>query len=137
MTSRGRVSSAALATVGKLETVARPDAPYDLTDEQVDEWRAVVSRMPADWFPRETHAILAQYCRHVVRARRVSQLLTEMEKSKDFDVKEYRDLLRSEAEQSGALMSLTTKMRLAQQSTYDKSKRKPGVSRKPWESEEG
>jgi chaperone required for assembly of F1-ATPase len=24
----------------------RPDAPYDLTDEQAEEWRAIVNRMP-------------------------------------------------------------------------------------------
>jgi len=27
----------------------RPDAPNDLTDEQAEEWRAVVNRLPADW----------------------------------------------------------------------------------------
>jgi len=35
-----------------------------LTDEQAEEWRAVVSRMAADWFPRETHGMLLAYCRH-------------------------------------------------------------------------
>jgi hypothetical protein len=48
-----------VATVSAIETIARPDAPYDLTDEQSDEWWAVVNRMPADWFPRETHGNIA------------------------------------------------------------------------------
>ena len=136
MKQRGRDSAAAneIAAIGKLETVQRPDAPYDLTDEQVDEWRAVVARLPADWFTRETHALLAQYCRHVVRARRIAQLIDQAEKSDPFDVKEYRDLLRSEEEQSRAIASLATRMRLTQQTTYDKSKKKPGSGRKPWES---
>jgi hypothetical protein len=136
MKQRGRDSAAAneIAAIGKLETVQRPDAPYDLTDEQVDEWRAVVARLPADWFTRETHALLAQYCRHVVRARRIAQLIDQAEKSDPFDVKEYRDLLRSEEEQSRAIASLATRMRLTQQTTYDKSKKKPASGRKPWES---
>ena len=136
MKQRGRDSAAAneIAAIGKLETVQRPDAPYDLTDEQVDEWRAVVARLPADWFTRETHALLARYCRHVVRARRIAQLIDQAEKSDPFDVKEYRDLLRSEEEQSRAIASLATRMRLTQQTTYDKSKKKPATGRKPWDS---
>jgi hypothetical protein len=53
-----------------------------LTDEQATEWWAVVNRLPADWFPRETHALLIQYCRHVVSARRVAQLLTQAESAR-------------------------------------------------------
>jgi hypothetical protein len=34
------------------EIVQRPDAPYDLSDEQADEWRAVVDAMPAGHFMR-------------------------------------------------------------------------------------
>ena len=81
MGTRGRKSSAELSilTMPTLETIMRPDAPYDLTDEQADEWRAVVNRMPADWFPRETHGMLTQYCRHVVAARRVAQLVAQAE----------------------------------------------------------
>ena len=55
MGSRGRKSTQALAVAtvtGPVEIVQRPDAPYDLTDEQVDEWRAVVNSLPADWFQR-------------------------------------------------------------------------------------
>lgn len=135
MATRGRKSIASLTVAAPLETVPRPDAPYDLTDEQSDEWWAVVNRMPAEWFPRETHAMLAQYCRHVVRARRIAQLLNAAESAKEFDVKEYRDLLRSEEEQSRAIASLATRMRLSQQATYDKSKGKgkAGGVKKPWE----
>lgn len=135
MGSRGRTSGAELtvAALGHVESIQRPDAPYDVDNEQAEEWRAVVSRMPADWFQRETHPLLTQHCRIVVRARRVAQLLNAMEKSEAFDVKEYRDLLRTEAELTSTLMSLATKMRLSQQTTYDKSKKKPGQVSKPWE----
>ena len=52
---RGPKSSAALEipSVADLRGDARPEPPEDLTEEQAAEWRAVVDRLPADWFPRE------------------------------------------------------------------------------------
>ncbi|MBS7696259.1 MULTISPECIES: hypothetical protein [unclassified Chelatococcus] len=136
MAKRGRVPAASLAvaSIPTIETIERPDAPYDLTDEQADEWWAVVNRMPVDWFPRETHGMLAQYCRHVVRARRLAQLLNKLETSEDIDVKEYRDLLRSEEEQSRAISSLATRMRISQQATVRAEQaRKPTTMKPPWQ----
>lgn len=137
MKTRGRTSAAALAvvTVGKIETVQRPDAPYDLTDEQTDEWWAIVNRMPADWFPRETHGMLSQYCRHVVSARRVAQLIEQAMEAEAFDVDAYNQLLIMQEREGRALSSLATRMRLSQQTTYDKSKKKPASGKKPWEAQ--
>lgn len=136
MKTRGRTSTAALAvTAGKIETVQRPDAPYDLTDEQTDEWWAIVNRMPADWFPRETHGMLSQYCRHVVSARRVAQLIEQAMQAEAFDVDGYNQLLIMQEREGRALSSLATRMRLSQQTTYDKSKKKPTVGKKPWETQ--
>lgn len=137
MKTRGRTSAAAteiMAVAAPLERIQRPDAPYDLTDEQTQEWWAVVNRMPADWFPRETHALLADYCRHVVMARRVAQLIKQAESSESLDVVEYDRLGKMAERESRVIASLATKMRLTQQTTYDKSKKKPLLSKKPWES---
>src|SRR5215510_3112468 len=84
---RGRTSSAELAVIDPagIETVRRPQAPVELTDEQADEWCAIVGRLPAEYFPRETHGMLAQYCRHITRARRLAQLIAQMEASGSFD----------------------------------------------------
>jgi hypothetical protein len=51
---RGPQSSAAavIRSVAELRGDARPEPPADLTEDQADEWRAVVDRLPADWFPR-------------------------------------------------------------------------------------
>lgn len=136
MKQRGRDSAAAqeIATLNTLEAVQRPDAPYDLTDEQTDEWWAVVNRMPADWFPRETHAMLAQFCRHVVAARRVAQLIGKAEKAKTLDVAEYNQLLIMQEREGRALSSLATRMRLSQQGTYDAKKSKGKVvTENPWD----
>ena len=95
---RGRTSAEALSVIGPsgIETYRRPDAPDELTSEQAAEWHAVVNRMPADWFPRETHAMLVQYCRLLIRARRLAQLIDAAENAERFDVDAYRDLVRSE-----------------------------------------
>jgi hypothetical protein len=122
-----------------VEIVTRPAPPTDLTGEQGDEWRAVVNRMPADWFQRETHALLSQYCRHVVSARRISQLIDQMLKPADegetdpFNFEDYDRLIKMQEREGRALSSLATRMRLTQQTTYDKSKKKPAGGRKPWE----
>ena len=137
MGSRGRTSSAAIAVIGPhgVETIRRPEPPEELTDEQATIWRMVVNRLPADWFPAETHGLLMQYCRCVIRCRRLAELIDAAEKAEDFDAKEYRDLLRSEEQQSQAMTRLSTKMRINQQSSYDKSKRKPAPGKRPWDTE--
>lgn len=134
MGTRGRKSAASLevAAVGAVEAVQRPDAPYDLTDEQSEEWWAVVNRLPADWFPRETHALLAQYCRHVIAARRVSQLVAACEAEADLDLARYDALLRMQEREGRALSSLATRLRITQQATVSPKARKPGMVRKPW-----
>lgn len=136
MGARGRKSAASLAVASRpVEVVQRPDAPYDLTDEQSEEWWAVVNRMPADWFPRETHGMLAQYCRHVVAARRVAQLIADREaQAGALDVEEYDRLLKMQEREGRAISSLATRMRISQQATVRAEQaRKPSQVRKPWE----
>lgn len=136
MTKRGRKSAASLeiAMTSVTEVVERPDAPYDLTDEQSAEWWAVVNRMPADWFPRETHGMLAQYCRHVVAARRVAQLIANAEKAKTLDLGEYDQLLKMQEREGRAISSLATRMRISQQATVRAEQaRKPTQVEKPWD----
>lgn len=138
MAKRGRKSVAALEIAhapSSIETIERPDAPYDLTDEQAVEWWAVVNRLPADWFPRETHAMLADYCRHVVKSRRISQLVNDAEKAPVIDVDTLDKLYKMAERESRAISSLATRMRISQQatSTHRANKGTKGV-RKPWES---
>jgi hypothetical protein len=150
MRQRGRKSLAAVSVraVTLSDVVPRPDAPGDLTNEQAAEWRAVVDRMPADWFQRETHALLAQYCRHVVAARRISELIrgfeTELARTVEQDgvsklaitlaAAETLDrLLKMQEREGRAMSSLATRMRLTQQTSYDKTKPRPIATKPPWE----
>lgn len=133
---RGRTSSAALSVVpAVIEVTPRAKPPEELTDEQADEWFAVVNRMPADWFPRETHGMLAQYCRHVVTARRVAQLIASAESADTLDVENYDRLLKMQEREGRALSSLATRMRLSQQTTYDPKKKKGSTTKRPWEAD--
>jgi predicted deacetylase len=134
----GRTSSAELAIVtgSGISVISRPEPMPELTSEQAIEWRQVVNRLPADWFPRETWGLLAQYCRHVVAARRVAQLVTQAEKTEPFNIESYDRLLKMQEREGRAISSLATRMRLSQGASYDKKRKKPlePIS-KPWQPE--
>jgi hypothetical protein len=49
-----------------------------LTKDEKIEWKAYVDRMPADWFSRETHPVLADRCRAVVLSRYFADRLREV-----------------------------------------------------------
>lgn len=149
MEGRGRRSAASLSVISSngIETIERPRPPADLNQEQAAEWVSIVNRMSAEWFPRETHGMLAQLCRHLVSARRVADMIASLENelSKEAEegksqaelilgaTKAFDRLYKMQEREGRAISSLSTKMRLSQQSTYDKSKRKPAQNRKPWE----
>ena len=128
---RGRQSAA--TQIGPVAaSIERPAPPDDLTADQAAEWMAVVGRLKPDWFGRETHALLAQYCRHVVAARKVARMLAELPES---CVDDYDKLLKMQEREGRAMSSLATRLRLTPQSTYDPKKTKgAGTGRdKPWQ----
>jgi len=135
MAKTGRRSAASLgvAPVAPLETIKRPSPPAELTVEQAAEWRAVVSRMAPEWFPRETHGLLATFCRHVVAARRVARLIETCVAAEPINVDQFDQLLRLQERESRAISSLATRMRITQQATVHKSRQKPEQSPSPWE----
>jgi hypothetical protein len=121
-------------TVHRHRMVRRPDPPAELTEEQAEEWQAVVNRLPADWFPRKTQQLLVQYCRHVVCARRVAQLIARAEAEDEFDIKYYARLLRMQETEGRAISSLATRMRMTQHATVKHAQaRKPSMVKKPWD----
>lgn len=134
MRQRGRKSAASLEVVASnVSAIERPPVPDDLSDEQAAVWQKITNRMPADWFPAETWPLLAMYCRHVVAARRVAQLIEQEETSEGVDIEALDRLYKMQEREGRAMSSLATRMRLTQQATYDKSRKKPMQVRKPWE----
>lgn len=153
MGARGRSSAAALSVVGPagIVTVRRPEPPSDLDADTAAEWRAVVNQLPADWFPRETHAILAQYCKHVVAGRDVSNMITKLKEKADAIpddenplammriVKSLDKLYKMQEREGRAISSLATKMRLTNQSRYDPKKvhkKSTAAAEVPWSDDE-
>ena len=135
---RGKKSAAELNIVPIERAIKPPSAPTDLSNEMKVEWKAIVERMPPDWFTRETHALLTQYCRHVVCARRVAQLIDKAETEEDFFVQDYNRLLKMQSLESNNITSLATKMRLTQQSKYSEKAAHTAATNannlpKPWE----
>lgn len=135
MQQRGRKSVGALAVLDAcIDAIQRPEPDPTLTDEQADEWRAVVNRLPADWFPRETWGLLAQYCRHVVSARRVADLIRKAEAEDGFDVESYDRLLKMQEREGRAVAALARGMRMSQQSTRNSKASKGKVlAPPPWQ----
>ena len=138
MGNRGRKSSASLSVVPPADLLdrGRPEPPPDLTHDQKVEWQAIVRRMAPDWFPRETHGLLAEYCRHVSRARKLAKLIEKLERSREVDIHNYDRLARMADRESRIMASLATRMRMTQSASYDRKKGKGTARRRPWEEEE-
>jgi hypothetical protein len=139
MGKRGRKSAAELAIAPLIEIEPRPVAPSELTDEESEIWEGIVARMPAAWFTKETHPLLVQLCRHIIAARRLAQLYHRATHGdEDFEVLYYIKLVRALVGQTAIIASISTKMRLTQQSSYtDKAagtaKRNMPDGPAPWE----
>ena len=139
MNKRGRQSAAALATVANrvdaIQIVNRLKPPHDLTDEEVEVWAAVTASEAADWFNAGNVPLLTQYCRHVVRARHLAEMIDRATGSgNQLAIEDYDRLLKMQQRESGAIASLATKMRISQQSlTNHRGNKKNTQARKPWE----
>ena len=137
MAPRGRPGVHALTVIGPsgLETVKRPDPPGDLTKDQATEWRDIVNRLPADWFPRETHPMLAQLCRHICVARFIARQIDAMQEGKiEFDLRAFDKLVGMQGVETQRITSISTKLRISQQATVKDAKAaKPSAARPPWQ----
>jgi len=137
MAKPGRPSTMDLTVIGPrgVETIRRPEPPEELNDEQSSEWRAIVNRLAADWFPRETHCLLVQLCRHIVECRHIAAMIHEMKigPAESFRIGDYRALLKMQAVESSEIASLTTKLRISHQATKRQERTtKPTMHKRPW-----
>ena len=115
---RGRKSSAELA-VKTTFTPERPVAPEGLTPEQLDVWCDVTLRLPPDWFPKETHALLTEYCRAVTRAEFVGRKIDAFKPQwlgQDGGVELLGKLVATTDRQVRLMMSLARALRITNQS---------------------
>lgn len=135
MKQRGKKSTKlAVVNEAPITAIDRPEPPRELTPEQRIEWMQVVNAVRADWFGQETLALLTQYCKHVVTARHIGELVTRLEAEKEIDVQDYERLLKMQERETRIIASCMTRMRLTQQSTYNAQKTKGQAKVKsPWD----
>jgi hypothetical protein len=120
MLSRGRLSAAErsmIATSTVPEVDARPDPVKSLNKREAEIWRAVVKSMPPNWFPLHTHTLLEMYCKQVSDQEYLDELMAAAKKAKN--EQEWKSCYQLRLESAKVITSLATKMRLAQQSSYD------------------
>jgi phage terminase small subunit len=136
MGDRGRTPAAAMSVAANNVNAlpARPEPPADLTEIQQAEWRRVVSSMPADWFRPETLALLSEYCRHRETAAHLERVLRQrLAEGVEADLKELKTLQSMCKEESAIITALMRSMRLTQQSTFDKERKKDKLGSRPWQ----
>lgn len=143
MGSRGRRSAAELTVFPGGKVGPKPSAPDFLTSDEAEVWDRVVALEPDDFFKTEAvRQILADYCRHVVTANKLSATIAAaMGDDKAKDRPSLRDLdlyLKMRDRETRAISDKATKLRLTNQSRYradDASLNggKPKGPSKPWD----
>lgn len=143
MPPRGRKSAASKEVKSAQLPGQRPEPPPGLTEFQSEEWRAIVGRLPSDWFSRETHGLLIQYVRHAENALKLSVILDTFplaDLNDEAGTERFDKLTKMFEREGRAMSSLATRMRLTQQSRYNAlnantaSKKSGANTKKPWES---
>lgn len=138
---RGRKNPADLNVVSiGIVPELRPEPPADLNELEQAEWRNIVDRMPADWFPQETWPILRQLCVHIRLAAMLQGELRLFPPGLFEDgvrFGQFDSVCRAHERESRAIATLSTKLRLTPHSRHDRQK--AGVATrvvagpKPWE----
>jgi hypothetical protein len=142
MAARGRKSAASLSVIhGSVDQ--RPDAPAELTADEVAVWDRTVAHEAADVFGTAAlQQMLKDYCRHVVAAERLG-LVIEGHMSAPggedgISLKELDCLLKMRDRETKAIADKATKLRLTNQSRYTPkaaatAAKNAGQARKPWQ----
>lgn len=115
----------------RTETFDRIKPPSDLNDEETEVWAAVIATQEPDWFNEANCFLLAQYCRHVIAAKRVAELAER----NSGNIGVYLGLLREQRAETAAIKSTATAMRISQQSTrtHRGNARTISQARVPWQ----
>ncbi len=98
--------------------IPRPDAPYELNDEEAGVWRGIVDSMPADHFATGNFPLLVRLCKHIIASRMVDQLIDHELKRKTLNSNTLIKLYAIQAKESQIITTLCRSMRLTQQSRW-------------------
>jgi hypothetical protein len=142
MHTRGRYSAADLSIVTPNGPRATLEPPVYFNAREVAEWRAIVDRLGAEYFPRECHMLLTCFISISCQLEAISAALSKLKEPPRDEAtrKEYWELTRCRGQLVMGLASLSTKLRLAPSTRNDRDRttvqaRRAAQStgRKPWE----
>ena len=113
-----RKSAASLA-IAVPELGRRAPPPHTLTDRQRALWLQIVSSKATDWFPAETHPLLAALVAHIETFELLEREFRGLDKVDTDDRLSWLDRLsRLRDRESRAIATLSTKLRLTNQARY-------------------
>ena len=78
--------------------------------------------LPSDWFRPETLDLLREYCHQISVSLKLQKMIVKL--PLDANPADMERLIRMKEKTSRVIVTLSTKMRLSQQSTLDKNKSK-------------
>jgi hypothetical protein len=143
MATRGRKSSASIGLAGvavSIGSASRLAAPAHMSDAEMSVWSQVVNDQPAASFTATHSPMLEQYCRHVVQARVIADMIVNFDAAwanDDEGLKRYDKLLAMQEREGRAASSLATRLRITRQAidqqTVARSITSQSKGRKPWE----
>jgi hypothetical protein len=139
MGARGPKSVA--ARLGPIIPAARPAPPPDLEEDEAAEWLKITATLPPNWFSSENFCLLRELCRHIRFARDLAKRISELRHSETLDddgTAQLLKLMRAHGVQSERIGTISTKLRLTQQSRFKRSdiaeqvRKRSGAGVKPW-----
>ena len=143
MATRGRKSAAsqvAKTLVAAIGVSQRLAPPVHMSDAEATVWMQVINDQPASSFTPTHSPMLEQYCRHIVQARIIADMIMNFDQSwanDDDGLKRYEKLLAMQEREGRAASSLATRLRITRQSidqqTVARSQINAPKGRKPWE----
>ena len=143
MATRGRKSAAlqvAKTLVASIGVSQRLAPPVHMSDAEVSVWMQVVNDQPAASFTPTHSPMLEQYCRHIVQARIIADMIMSFDQSwanDDDGLRRYDKLLAMQEREGRAASSLATRLRITRQAidqqTIARAQINAPKGRKPWE----
>ena len=120
----------------------RPKPPEDMNPAHAEIWNKTVRSEPVNWFQSQAQKdLLRMYCAAVYSAHLVQQFIDSFPiamLSTPNGTRHYNNLSRLRRDETNSAVSLATKLRITNQSRYDRklaatmTRGQGGVS-KPWE----
>jgi hypothetical protein len=123
MHQRGRKKIADAVVIEGMFGV-RAEPPADMPLRQAEIWRETVSTEPVDFFSSAaTKALLSDYCGHRESTETIDAVIRKFKAEwlvSAEGIKRYGELLRLRDSEARAAASLATKLRLTNQSRYER-----------------